>query len=436
MAIVNSFMQGLYMFSDLGIKPSIVQDKRGDVPEFLNTAWTLQVLRSVVLAALSVAAAIPMARFYGEPELAGLIAVVGLSSILTGFHSTRIVTAYRHIALGRITLLDLGTQFAAFVATLIVALITKSVWALVVGNVVASAIKLVLSFTAFPGIKNRFAWHHESLKSLVRFGRWIFASTLLTFLVLQSDRLIFGKLVPLEVLGVYSIASMWAGVPALALGHVFASVVFPVLSRVKQSNGNFGQAVVETRLPWLLLAGWCCALLFGGGSALVRILYDQRAAAAEWIISLLALSTWFQSLEASNSKVLLAQGHSREVAFGNAAKLIAMVVLIPTGYALSGFSGALLGYVASEPCRYAVSALAVRAVGFSQLRQDAWLTALLAVTSLIAYAVARLARAPLDSLDWPFRITALLEALLLVLLLTPCWGLVFLRIRKRSASVT
>src|SRR6266542_5639870 len=41
MAIVNVFMQGLTMFSDVGIGPSIVQSQRGDDPTYLDTAWTI-----------------------------------------------------------------------------------------------------------------------------------------------------------------------------------------------------------------------------------------------------------------------------------------------------------------------------------------------------------------------------------------------------------
>src|SRR5204863_421086 len=49
MALVNTFMMGLQMFSDVGIGPSIIQNRRGDDPAFLNTAWTIQVMRGMAL---------------------------------------------------------------------------------------------------------------------------------------------------------------------------------------------------------------------------------------------------------------------------------------------------------------------------------------------------------------------------------------------------
>jgi O-antigen/teichoic acid export membrane protein len=52
MTLVFVFITALHLFSDLGIGVSVIQNKRGDDPVFLNTAWTLQVVRGVFLWAL------------------------------------------------------------------------------------------------------------------------------------------------------------------------------------------------------------------------------------------------------------------------------------------------------------------------------------------------------------------------------------------------
>ena len=63
MAIVNVFIQGLAMFSDIGIGQSVVQHERGEDPKFLNTIWTLQILRGLAICFLACIAAVPVARF-------------------------------------------------------------------------------------------------------------------------------------------------------------------------------------------------------------------------------------------------------------------------------------------------------------------------------------------------------------------------------------
>ena len=79
MALVTVAMVGLGNFSDIGTGPAIAYNRRGDDPDFLDTAWTLHVIRGVLLWLATCALAWPFARFYGEPMLAQLLPVAGLS---------------------------------------------------------------------------------------------------------------------------------------------------------------------------------------------------------------------------------------------------------------------------------------------------------------------------------------------------------------------
>ncbi|MFM6402608.1 oligosaccharide flippase family protein, partial [Planktothrix sp.] len=63
MALVNTFITGLNLFSDVGIRPSIIRSQRGDDPEFLNTAWTIQVFRGLGLWIICLLITVPLAKF-------------------------------------------------------------------------------------------------------------------------------------------------------------------------------------------------------------------------------------------------------------------------------------------------------------------------------------------------------------------------------------
>jgi O-antigen/teichoic acid export membrane protein len=68
MLLVNVFMQGLQMFSDIGIGPSIIQNKRGNDPDFLNTAWTIQAIRGFVLWFIACVLAWPIAWIFAHND--------------------------------------------------------------------------------------------------------------------------------------------------------------------------------------------------------------------------------------------------------------------------------------------------------------------------------------------------------------------------------
>src|SRR5688500_17508208 len=131
MGIVAVVLQGLQMFSDLGVTSAAVRHPRGDDEEFLRTAWSVQLSRSFVVYGLVVLSAYPVARFYRMPELTSLLPVSGLSVIITGLASTALITKNRKLELGPLTAIELGTQALGVGVTIALAWWRPSVWSLV-----------------------------------------------------------------------------------------------------------------------------------------------------------------------------------------------------------------------------------------------------------------------------------------------------------------
>ena len=213
MALVQVVMSGLQMFSDIGVNLAIVQNKRGDDPDFLNSAWVLQIGRGFVLWTATIVLAAPVANFYEAPILAQLLPVAGLTALIQGFNSTKLATANRHLALGRVTMIRLGANAVGLLVLIALAYWLQSVWALVLGGLVAPLITMVLSHIALPGHRNRFRLERGAIGELTRFGKYIFLSTIAGFLTLQSDRAILGKLVSLRTWPCTISPSCWRPCP-------------------------------------------------------------------------------------------------------------------------------------------------------------------------------------------------------------------------------
>ena len=73
MALVFVFIGALNLMSDVGLLPSIIRSERGDTPEFLQTAWTIKVVRGFWIAGLAIVFAWPYAKFYDYDILFPLI---------------------------------------------------------------------------------------------------------------------------------------------------------------------------------------------------------------------------------------------------------------------------------------------------------------------------------------------------------------------------
>jgi len=430
MALVNALLTGLQLFSDVGIGPSIIQSARGGDPSFLNTAWTVQVVRGILLWLLSCALAVPAAAFYDDPRLAALIAVSGLTALIGGFNSTRLHSMYRDVELARVSLIDFGSQAAGLLTIVGWALVDPSPWSLVAGGIAGGLVELVLSHAALPGVRNRLHVDRAALTQLLRFGRWIFLSTALMFLVMQSDRLVFGKLVDKSTLGLYGLAMTITTAPLLVLQRIEAAVFLPVFSRVHNAGQALQEVYERVRGPWLVVSAWMLAGVCGGGQVAVDLLWDERYADAGWMTQLLALAAWFGVLELTNGAALLARGEAQWVAAGNAGKLAGMVLLIPVGFHFDGFRGAVLGLVASEAVRYLVSAAAVARVGLRGWPRDLRLTLWLLATAGLAWQAARLGQ----RWHWPPVATSALVFVVATLTWSPLLAPVARNLRRREPA--
>lgn len=355
MALVNIFIMGLALFSDVGIGPSIIQNKRGDEPAFLNTAWTIQVVRGVALWLLACAGAIPFSMIYDQPSLASIIPVAGLAALVLGLSSTKLFTLNRQLYVGRLAIIELTSQAVGIVVMIVWALLDRSVWALVAGVLTTDTFKAVLSHVALPGIRNRFHWNRDDAKSLFRFGRWIFVSTASMFLANQSDRLIFAKLIPMALLGVYHIGFTLANIPTQALSQLGYRIVFPLFSRVNEAKGDLPGTFKRVRWPMLVFAGWVLSGFIAGGSTIVEILYDDRYLGAGWIVQMVSLGCWFSIIEVVYGSALLATGRSGWVAVATMTKFLSMLALIPLGHHLFQFPGAVAGMVAADSLKMLVA---------------------------------------------------------------------------------
>ncbi|MBK7875217.1 MAG: oligosaccharide flippase family protein [Planctomycetes bacterium] len=376
MLLVNVFIQGLTMFSDIGIGPSIIHSSRGDDRTFLDTAWTLQILRGVALWLVACASAPLLAGYYATPELAVVLPWAAGSAVLAGFNSTKVFTTNRHMRYARRTLVELGAQVFGVVVMLAWAWYERSLWALVAGGLANAAGKAVLSHVVLEGPGNRFALDAGARRELFHFGRWIFVSTLITFFAAQIDRILLGKLVPNDELGVYGTALNLASLAPLVGSMLSGSVVYPLLAaRVRADRSSLAHELARVR-SWFLP---CSEFVLLGmallAPAFFDVLYDDRYADAGWMTVLLMLPFWFLMLTHASDRALLALGNTKALAVSNAASLAGKVAGCLVGYHIGGVAGFILGMTAGCVAGHVVVQVVLQRSGVSVWKQD-WIATL------------------------------------------------------------
>lgn len=345
MMLVTALLVGLAMLSDMGIAPAIQGSRRGDDPDFLNTAWTLNLIRGGVLFLAGCALAWPVSVFYGEPLLMQVVPVASLTLLISALEPTRVDTAERHMNLGWITFLELSAQFAAFLAMVALALVTGSIWAMVAGGIVAAVVRAVLAWMVLPGITNRLRMEREAAGELIHFGKWIFLSTVAGYLVQQADKLVLGRYLDMGDLGLYNIGFFLASFPLMLGNTLVVRLMIPVyresppraspenFARLRRIRAGLTLALLGMMVPLVLLGPW-----------IVDLLYDERYLLSGGVMVLAGLALMPQLITVAYDRAALAAGDSRGFFVLNGIRAVVMVALLAAlvpGFAIPGAALAL-----------------------------------------------------------------------------------------------
>lgn len=387
MAIVTAVMMGLANFSDIGLQPNVIQSPRGDDPQFLNTAWTLQVIRGILLAGAATALAWPLALLYSanDPmayELRWLIPLVAVTAIIDGLQPPTVLSAARHLQVAILTRIDVCVQIFNAIAILVLVWYSRSVYGLALAAVMSSSLHIVLTYWLLPGLRPRFVLERPAVRSIVSFGKWIFLSSLITFLAWQIDRLAFGALYPLAEVGVYSIAAGLAVVVTTLIGHLQGSVVFPWYSRRLAGGTGLTEIFPKVIAPILAMSSYLVVLLVTGAGSFFDLAYDHRYVQGSILLPILAAGVWFSAVDAMYGAAFLAAGRPQWAALASAVKVASFALLLWLVMRLGwGLVAAAAVVSASDVVRAACSQYLGRKLGLRNLRME---LSMLAMTVLVS----------------------------------------------------
>lgn len=360
MALVSVVILGLALFSDTGVQPLIAQNQKGDEQSFLDTAWTVQVVRGFLLWLMISIAAIPVASLYNEPLLAQVLPVAGVTLAIDGMKPVSVHSLARHLALGRLVAIKLSSQFVGLIALVSLAWELESVWALVIGNVITALLTTSAYYIFIRAPRSQLILDKSALREIFGFGKWIFLSTAAGFIVNQSDRAILGLHVNLDVLGVYNVGYFLASLPILLGFAAHNNVMLPLYRMKSPLEGDENRnAIFFTRrtITFFLIA--IAVFLSFAGPTIVDLLYDDRYRGAGGIITLFSLSVVPLICLNSITTALIGLGNPRAMFFVIGVTAVVQTALMFIGIQSFGVPGALLSpglaVLATYPLRLAYS---------------------------------------------------------------------------------
>ncbi|MDP5335483.1 MAG: oligosaccharide flippase family protein, partial [Paracoccaceae bacterium] len=201
-------------------------------------------------------------------------------------------------------------------------------------------IQVVLYSRFLPGPRNRLRWEGAAASELIHFGKWIFLSTICGFFLGQGDRLILGKVLPLDAFGVYSIGFFLASFP-LMLGHMVTGRVLIPIYRDRPPRESQANFLKLRRMRIMASTGLMGLMMTVGllGVWLVDLMYDARYLAAGGIVVLITCIQMPVLISLTYDQAALAAGDSKRYFVLAASR----ATLVLSGLLIGGLSYGLVG---------------------------------------------------------------------------------------------
>ncbi len=363
MALVIAANSAFEAFTEVGVRPCVIQSRRGLEHELLNAAWWFSAVRGAGLYLVAMLSAPLVSAAYGHPELIPLLRVALVVTILNGLVSPRIHALEKEMRYGRWVIITQGSGVLSVAVAIGTGFWLENVWALVAGLVVGAFSRTALSFVFCPFVP-RLGVQKAALKEIVRFARGMLGLPVIVMIYLQLPIFAVAKFCTMEQLGMYSLAFRIAEIPRALFSRTVASVMLPALSRFKDD---------PTRLRYALTQSFHMALAMGIPIALfvaifakpvLTLAYGRSYAAAATALGILCVGTVVSLLNSNIVSAFYALGRPSLYRKYSLIRLFTMVATIVPFVHFAGISGAAAASVLSLAAMTVLEVKALRsAVG-------------------------------------------------------------------------
>jgi len=312
-----------------------------------DTAFTISLLRGLLLSVILIAGSWPFANFYADDRLIPLICVLSFAPLARGLTSPRLAEYQKNMSFWRDFAVELSGKLVGFAAGVATALATDSYWAIAVGTVVYTLAMAAGSYRLAP-YRPRLSL--SELPVFSGFVGWMSAAQVISALNWQFERLLLGKLKTTSQLGLFTTASDIANIPFLAL---FGPLLRPMLAafsllreepeRLARSYQTAACAGVAIGVP--LLVGESLI-----AEATVRLILGEKWLGAVPLVQWLALSLIPALFALPAGPLFMSFGKTKIFVWRNTVELCVKLPAALAGALMFGFAGIIAARFLAELC--------------------------------------------------------------------------------------
>jgi lipopolysaccharide exporter len=386
------------MLADINVTLFIIRDENGEQPRYLNTAWTITLVRAVINSAvLFLFAPVISSAIYHLPALTTPLRVFSITFILSGLQSMSFPLAIRRKRARIIMYSELTATAISTVFSLIYCHYSRDFWGIIYGILLQRILISALSRRFYRELRPKLQFDRAAAREIFGFTKFVMPSSLLTLALSQFDKIVFLRLFNLQLLGVYGLAGNIAGHIESLISKISQSVLYPRLAHNYRTNRETYSRTYYTDNVKLFMSIMLLPAAVGGAAQFViAVLYPPGFAQAGTVLQAFMIRATLLSLASPAEDLLIAAGEYQVILHGNVFRAIGMFVASLSGYYFFGFVGFVYGAALSGLPPFVYYLSLQKKKGMLIVKYEIYKVAFAAIIALSAYLTSRLLLAMRD----------------------------------------
>ncbi|MDP8299337.1 MAG: lipopolysaccharide biosynthesis protein [Candidatus Tantalella remota] len=330
-------------FSKTGFEAALIQ-KKEQVKAYLDTAWTVNLLRSFILFSILFFGAPLVAVFFKSPEALPVVRVLAFIELFMGAQNIGVIFFKKELSFDKSFLLEFSGLIANITVSLVLAFVLRNVWALVYGALAGAVMTCVMSY-AMHAYRPSLRLEKSKAFELFHFGKWLFVSSILVFLITQGDSAFIGRMLGITALGFYQMAYRLSNAPATEITNVISQVTFPVYAKIQGDIPRLREAYLKVLKMSMLISLPMAAFIFVLAPDFTRLFLGNKWMPMVATMRILVLWGVIRSISATAGPFFYAIGRPHiptKVQFWQFVTLV--ITIYPFTHAL-GMAGTALAVV-------------------------------------------------------------------------------------------
>lgn len=258
--------------------------------EDIRFAWTWQVLVGLMTMVAVYFLAPIFAAYFNEPRAQPVIEWLAVACLLSAAASPATYLLQRDLNFRAVGLIQIGSYAVGYLMVGVpMALLGWGSGSLVAAWLVQASVVLIASYALKPHALRPLFWYHDAT-SAVGTGRAVFFTNIVNWLLNNLDRVLIGRMLNAQALGLYNLAYNLATMPNSLLLGALQPAFLAAGARLHSELPRMGRAYIQMLATVFVLGFPAFVFMALISKDLVRLLYGPQWSEAAWVLEILFLS--------------------------------------------------------------------------------------------------------------------------------------------------